>query len=392
MTAHALVVAPEPFFTPRGTPFSVYYRTLVMADLGVRIDLLTYGSGEDVDIPGVRVVRIPRLHFLEPVPIGPSAAKVVLDFLIALWMLGMLLRRRYLFVHAHEEAVVIARFLKPLFRFKLVYDMHSILPQQLRNFAFTRSRLLIGLFDLLERTALAHADAVITISHDLAIHAQGLMTRGTHHELVENSIHTPVRLRGEADSEEPIALPRQRRVVVYAGTFEPYQGIGLLLKAFTAVRRCREDVHLLIVGGSEGQVLDAQQLANDLGVANGVQILGRVSHVRARQAMAEAALVVSPRISGSNTPLKIYQILDGKVPLVATRIRSHTQVLSDAECFLVEPEPNALACGIERALTDERARAAKVAAARNLYQRRYSRVIYEAKLRRVIEFVAPEVL
>ena len=56
----ALVIAPQPFFTPRGTPFSVYYRTLVTAELGVKVDLLTYGEGQDVDIPGVRIIRIPR--------------------------------------------------------------------------------------------------------------------------------------------------------------------------------------------------------------------------------------------------------------------------------------------------------------------------------------------
>lgn len=37
----ALVVAPQPFFTERGTPFSVYYRTQVKAQLGVDVDLLT---------------------------------------------------------------------------------------------------------------------------------------------------------------------------------------------------------------------------------------------------------------------------------------------------------------------------------------------------------------
>lgn len=389
MTARALVVAPQPFFTPRGTPFSVYYRTMVTADLGVGVDLLTYGQGEDVNIPGVRIVRIPRVHFLEPVPIGPSAAKIVLDLLIALWMLGMLLRRRYVFVHAHEEAVVMARFLKPIFRFKLVYDMHSSLPQQLRNFGFTRSRPLIGLFDLLERTAVAHADAVVTISPDLAMHAQRLKPDGTHHELIENSIHTPVRVREGNGNGESIALPEQRRVVVYAGTFEAYQGVALLLNAFATLRRRRDDVHLLMVGGTAAQVIEAQRLARDLGVDDDVQILTSVSQVRAREVTARAEVVVSPRISGSNTPLKIYQILDGTVPLVATRISSHTQVLSDAECFLVEPEPDALAQGIERALTDEQGRTAKVAAARNLYQRRYSRVMYEAKLRRVIEAVAP---
>ena len=53
----ALVIAPQPFFSPRGTPFSVYYRTMVTAELGVEIDFLTYGEGQDVDIPGVRIMR-----------------------------------------------------------------------------------------------------------------------------------------------------------------------------------------------------------------------------------------------------------------------------------------------------------------------------------------------
>ena len=46
----ALVIAPQPFFTARGTPLSVYYRTLVTSELGVEVDLLTYGSGEDVEM------------------------------------------------------------------------------------------------------------------------------------------------------------------------------------------------------------------------------------------------------------------------------------------------------------------------------------------------------
>ena len=132
-----LIVAPQPFFSPRGTPYSVYYRTLVAAELGVEADLLTYGEGEDVDIPGVRIVRIPRLPFLGPVRIGPSRAKLVLDLVLAAWTVGLLRRRRYDVVHAHEEAMFFCRLLKPLFRFKLIYDMHSSLPQQLTNFRFT---------------------------------------------------------------------------------------------------------------------------------------------------------------------------------------------------------------------------------------------------------------
>ena len=150
----ALVVTPQPFFSPRGTPFSVYYRTLISAELGLKIDLLTYGEGQDVDIPGVRIIRIPRFGFLGNVKVGPSVLKLFLDIFVMIWTIGLLLWNRYDFIHAHEEAVFFCRFLKPIFRFKLVYDMHSSLPQQLTNFQFTNSKLLISFFKKLEDSCL----------------------------------------------------------------------------------------------------------------------------------------------------------------------------------------------------------------------------------------------
>jgi hypothetical protein len=190
----ALVIAPQPFFTPRGTPFSVYYRTLVMAELGVQVDLLCYGEGSDVDVPNARIIRIPRFRFLGPTPIGPSPQKAFLDTFMLLWTIGLLLRRRYNYVHAHEESVFWCRFLKPVFRFKLAYDMHSSLPQQLTNFAFTQNRLVIGAFSWLERTALKASEAVITICPDLRDYA---LRSGVDPErlfLIENSIFDDVRL------------------------------------------------------------------------------------------------------------------------------------------------------------------------------------------------------
>ena len=108
----ALVIAPQPFFTPRGTPFSVYYRTLVIAEQGVEVDLLTYGEGQDVDIPGVRILRGPRFAYLGNVKTGPSGLKLFLDLFLIMRTIGLLLTNRYDFVHAHEEAVFFSRFLK----------------------------------------------------------------------------------------------------------------------------------------------------------------------------------------------------------------------------------------------------------------------------------------
>ncbi len=40
-----LMIAPEPFFEPRGTPFSEYHRIRALLDLGHTVDLVTYPFG-----------------------------------------------------------------------------------------------------------------------------------------------------------------------------------------------------------------------------------------------------------------------------------------------------------------------------------------------------------
>ena len=103
--------------------------------------------------------------------------------------------------------------------------------------------------------------------------------------------------------------------------------------------------------------------------------------------MARAAILTSPRSTGTNTPLKIYELLASGTPLLATRILSHTQVLDDEVCFMVEPTAASMAEGLVAALTDEARREAVIEAARALYRERYSRPVYEAKMRRLFELV-----
>lgn len=384
----ALVVAPHPFFSPRGTPFSVYYRTLVTAELGVEIDLLTYWEGEDVAIPGVRVIRIPRVPFTASVPVGPSLKKVVLDLVMFVWTVGLLLRKRYDFVHAHEESVFFCSWLKPLFGFKLVYDMHSSLPQQLSNFEFTNSRLPIRVFERLEGAALRAATAVVTICPDLADYVETLLADPSRHLLIENSIFEDVKLASAsplspAEAEIVKSAPSPP-LVVYSGTFEPYQGLDILIEAFAQVHQRRPDASLLLVGGTPAQVSRYRAMADALGLNGECQFTGRVPQATARCLTQRATVLTSPRVKGTNTPLKVYEQLASGIPLVATRIHSHTQVLNDDVCFLVEPTPAAMAEGLLEAMSDSDKRDAVTRGALELYDRRYARHVYEEKMRHLL--------
>jgi glycosyltransferase involved in cell wall biosynthesis len=392
----ALVVAPQPFFSPRGTPFSVYYRTLVTTELGVQVDFLTYGEGQDVAIPGMRTIRIPRVPFLGDIKVGPSIPKLFLDVFMVVWAIGLLLRNRYDYVHAHEEAIFFCRFLKPVFRFKLVYDMHSSLPQQLTNFQFSKSQTLIDLFKRLEDTCLKAADAVITICPDLADYVTRLLLNGRKHTLIENSIFDPVRVvpdrastkqerPGKGLGEDAVDLPRLKRLVVYAGTLEPYQGIDILIKAFSHVMARDPDAMLLIVGGNKNQVAHYSALAQSVGIQESCVFTGRVPQSLAKHYTQLATVLVSPRSEGTNTPLKVYEQLASGIPLVATRIYSHTQVLDDRVAFLVEPEPKDMARGILAALKLDGEGRHIAANAMRLYEEKYSRPVYVGKMKRLLE-------
>src|SRR5260370_19984935 len=96
-----LMIAPEPFMEPRGTPFSVYHRARALLALGYEIDLVTYPIGERVALPGLHVYRSPSLPFIRKVSIGPSLAKLPLDALLFLTAFWRLCLRRYRYLHTH---------------------------------------------------------------------------------------------------------------------------------------------------------------------------------------------------------------------------------------------------------------------------------------------------
>ena len=398
-----LVVAPQPFFSPRGTPFSVYYRTRITCELGHYVDLLTYGQGVDVDIPGCRIKRIPALRWLGPVRTGPSLQKLLLDVFMIAWTVGLLLRHRYDIVHAHEEAVFWCRWLKPLFRFRLVYDMHSSLPQQLDNFEFTNSRIVHKLFEKLETSAVRAADAVIVICPALGAFAKSL----TAHEkivLIENSLCDPVRFPVDDPNqntpqqftnadylpalEQWMASRDPEKVLTYAGTFEVYQGIDRLLAAFAIVAARIPDAGLLLAGGLPREVDRFRSLAEQLGIADFVHFTGQLSQPDAQKLVGMAGASISPRFAGNNTPMKIYQLMADGIPIVATRIESHTQILNDDISILSDVTADALADAMITALSDRERSREMGKRAQAWYAEHYSGKAYTAKMRKLLSLVA----
>ncbi len=370
-----LMLAPEPFFQPRGTPISVYFRATALTALGHEVDLVTYPLGEDVRMDRLKIRRLPNFLRLRKIKIGPSAAKVPLDAALTLKALGRVLATRYDLVHSHEEAAFPGVLLSKLARVPHLYDMHSSLPQQLENFEFTRSPLLRQLFARMERFVLRNSHAVIVICPDLMdkVRAEGF---GDKTVLIENVLDFPApkTVPGEIEDLKRELAPGGEKIILYAGNFGPYQGVSLLVEAAALMR---EKAVLVLLGGSPGE-------RAGLGLAGKAVVLDRVAPTRVPLYIEASDVLVSPRTSGTNTPLKIYSFLKSGKPLVATRLHTHTQVLDDTISILVEPTPESMAAGLDFALRDPEAKK-RAAAAAALAEREYTFEAYSGRIARCLE-------
>jgi glycosyltransferase involved in cell wall biosynthesis len=148
------------------------------------------------------------------------------------------------------------------------------------------------------------------------------------------------------------------------------------------------EAFLVVIGGTAEQVEQYQSSARRLGLDGHYRFVGRVSHATVKECIPRASVLTSPRIEGTNTPLKIYEQVASGVPVVATRILSHTQILDDRICFLVEPDPASMSEGLLAALDDQGRRDAVIAAAREHYHRNWSRHVYQEKMRKLLEALA----
>jgi glycosyltransferase involved in cell wall biosynthesis len=381
------MIAPQPFFTPRGTPFSVLYRLHALSRLGHEIDLITYHIGQDIPIENVSIKRIPKIPFIRKIRIGPSKEKILLDIFVFIKTIRLLLRNRYDVIHSHEEAGFFSTWLAKIFSVKHIYDMHSSLPQQLGNFKFTTSSFLVHSFELLEKKTLKDADGVITICPALFDYVEGIFP-DKNQILIENVVDNSWVLK--PGNETAASLIKQYGLkdnfkILYTGTLEPYQGIDLLVESAKDVVRRDSNVSFILVGGDEKQIERYKKQVDMAGLTDRFIFTGQVWPNVIPLFVELSDILVSPRIEGNNTPLKIYSYLRSGKSIVATDHPTHTQVLDDQIAILTKADPKSFSDGIIKLLNNRELRNKISTNALKVAQDKYSFEGYLSKTKTIYE-------
>ncbi|MEO8090133.1 MAG: glycosyltransferase family 4 protein [Gemmatimonadales bacterium] len=377
-----LVLAPHPFFQARGTPLAVRNVLEFLSARGHQIDVLTFHEGADVEIANCRIYRTGRLPWIRNIRPGFSIKKVISDAFMFAKCLRMVRRNRYDLIHAVEESAFIAAAMQSLTGVPYVYDMDSSLAEQLvdaypgLHFAFPALR-------RCEALAVRRSLGVLTVCAALEEVAHGHAPDKTVGRVEDTTLLSPGAHSGNGQGTEtslPSGVDGQSLVAMYVGNLEHYQGIGLLIDGFRHTVARVPNAHLVIVGGMQEDIERYRRRAQQLGIVTQVHFLGPRPISSLNGLLQRADVLVSPRLKGLNTPMKIYSYLDSGIAVLATRLRSHTQVLDDRTAYLVAPEPEALGDGLAHLLSDPGLRARLASQAKAYVQQEFTPAAAQRKL------------
>lgn len=144
-----------------------------------------------------------------------------------------------------------------------------------------------------------------------------------------------------------------RRVIGFIGSFEPYEGLSVLLDAVAILASTMPDLRLLLIGnGPEESNLRAQ--AQRLGILDHVIFAGHVPHAKIQAYYDLIDICVYPRLSMRLTelvtPLKPVEAMARGRIVVATDIGGHREMVEDGVTGHLFPagDPDALARAVRQ--------------------------------------------
>ena len=391
-----LFITPQPFMADRGSPLRVLATLRALSSLGYKVDVLAFPFGEPVNLPGVTIYRSPRVPGIRNMPVGPSRLKILMDSLQAAYALWLTRKAKYDVIHGVEEAAFAAAVLGKLLRIPYIVDMHSFMVDQLRDLGFFRSKTVLRVFSRFECWSISRASSIMTVSEELSRRAREI-AEDMH---VVTARDLPLESINDTCPEKIGQLRKELRLtdgptVLYAGNLHYYQGVEILLRGFALSLKTNPRAQLLIVGGEAG--LDPEReryitLAHNLDIQESVRFVQPRPAAEMGNFFALADILASPRLTGCNTPLKIYSYLASGRSVLATRIQSHTQVLDDSVAYLCEPVGESIAETLT-ALYDSSdhakvLREEKIKQARHLIDTKYSPESFQRAIASVYSDVA----
>lgn len=297
--------------------------------------------------PAFRAAQIPAPDFYWPGPLG-RLSFLLKNFLSGLRLVNHVRSRQEDVIYSRDELMV---FLCTFFfkRNTLVFEAHKFSPA--RRFIYRRLR--------------SRGVKVVVISAGVHEKFRQMGLRGDSILLAPDGVDLdqfdiPDK---KVEYRDELFLPKGKRLIGYIGqlkTMGQAKGLEELLLAFGQLNSIYQDLGLVIVGGSEEEVSYYRQKIVAMGLeSDSVILTGQKQHNLIPKYLKVFDILVMPfpwtkHYAFYMSPLKLFEYMASKRPIVATRLSSITQILNPKNAVLVEPNSgSALAQGIKLVLDNQ---------------------------------------
>ncbi|MEM7016991.1 MAG: glycosyltransferase, partial [Pseudomonadota bacterium] len=148
--------------------------------------------------------------------------------------------------------------------------------------------------------------------------------------------HEKFYFRDRDTCRDKLGLPKDRRIILFAGNFQVEKGLGYLVEAYAKLAPSQPDTDLYVIGSGplEDQI---QQQVERLGIRDRVNFVGRVLHESMPDYLGAADFLSLPSLR-EGCPNTVLETLACGTPVIASRVGAVPEMLyKDHYGLMAEP-------------------------------------------------------
>lgn len=318
------------------------------------------GALMEETVDGLTFLRTPPVEPRLPLPFADHRAVVAA---LRRRLDQVIVAERPDVVHAHSPALNGLAALKAARRHGVpfVYEVRAFWEDAAVDHGTTRQgSLRYRLTRGLETWVLRRADAVTCICEGLRADIVGRGVDPARVTVIPNAVDThrfSYRAPRNAALAESLGLG-DTPVVGFIGSFYGYEGLDLAIEALKRLRQSHSEIRLLLVGGGP-QADNLRRQVREHGLEDGVIFTGRVPNedVARYYTLVDAFLYPrrSMRLTELVTPLKPLEAMAQGIPVIASDIGGHRELIRHGETGLLFPagDVDALADRVSDLIADD---------------------------------------
>ena len=279
--------------------------------------------------------------------VGNLFKMVTYHAIFCLWVARIADRETIVYCRDWSVAFI-AGLLKPIRGFRVVYEANSLVSVEM---CMTIGKTLSRPFALFQEFAFVAADAIVAVTARLAETIKACLNeRHARILVIPNAGDSDFEPLPKRVARIRLGLGEELPIIGFVGNLGPWQGLNLLIKAFSILVSNLPTAELVIVGeGPERAKLEAE--VERFGLKNKVRFVGGVPHATALEYVCAFDVGTIPYESSllyeaiGRSPIKAYEYMSCNCPIVSGAYPDLSEEISRARCGIIVPpdDPTALA-------------------------------------------------